>query len=59
MLLCARCGSDRVLPLTFPSLLVEQLFMEAPDRPVAKCVDCSRRMTAAEVAAQEDDSAQD
>ena len=59
MLVCASCGSNRVLPLTFPSVLVEQLFLEAPDRPVAKCVDCSYRMTAAEVTAQEDEFAQD
>lgn len=59
MLVCASCGSDRVIPLTFPSVLVEQLFLEAADRPVAKCVDCSHRMTAAEVTAQEDEFAQD
>lgn len=59
MLLCASCGSERVIPLTFPSVLVEQVFLEAPDRPVAKCVDCSHRLTAAEVAAQEGDFAQD
>lgn len=59
MLVCASCGSDRVLPLTFPSVLVEALFIEAPDRPVAKCVDCSYRLVAAEVTAQEDESVQD
>ena len=59
MLLCTQCGSDRVIPLTFASVLVEQLFLEAPDRPAAKCVDCSRRITAAEVTAQEDGFAQD
>lgn len=59
MLVCARCGSDRILPLTFPPTLVEQLFLEAPDRPIAKCVDCSHRMTAAEVAVQEDEFTQD
>ena len=58
MLVCVNCGSDRVVPLTFPSTLVEQLFLEAPDRPIAKCVDCSHRITAAEVNAQEDESAQ-
>ena len=59
MLLCSQCGSDRVLPLTFPSVLIEQLFLEAPERPLAKCVDCGYRLTAAEVTAQEDDFAQD
>jgi hypothetical protein len=59
MLVCANCGSDRVLPLTFHTAVVEQLFLQAPDRPVAKCVDCSHRMTAAEVTAQEDQLAQD
>jgi hypothetical protein len=59
MLVCTNCGSDRVLPLTFPSVLVEQLFLEATDRPVAKCVDCSHRMTAAEVTAQEERFDQD
>lgn len=54
MLLCTACGSDRVVPLTFPSVLVEQLFIEAPDRPVAKCVECGHRMTAIEVADLED-----
>jgi hypothetical protein len=54
MLLCPQCGSDRILPLTFPSTLIEQLFLEAPDRPVAKCVDCSRLVTAAEVTGQEE-----
>ena len=54
MLLCLQCGSDRVIPLTFPSVLVEALFVEAPDRPVAKCVDCGSRLTAVDVAAQED-----
>jgi hypothetical protein len=59
MLLCTRCGSDHVIPLTFPSVLVEQLFLEAPDRPVAKCVDCSHRVTAAEVTVQEGEFAED
>lgn len=59
MLLCANCGSDRLLPMTFPSVLVEQLFLDAPDRPAAKCVDCGYRMTAAEVTAQEDEFAQE
>jgi len=54
MLLCTQCGGDRVIPLTFPSLLVDALFIEAPDRPVAKCVDCGHRLTAVEVTAQED-----
>ena len=58
MLLCASCGSERVIPLTFPSVLVENLLLEAADRPVAKCVDCSHRMTAAEVTAQEDRTTQ-
>ena len=44
MLPCASCGSDRGIPLSFPSELVEQLFQEAPNRPVAKCVDCSQRL---------------
>jgi hypothetical protein len=56
MLRCPTCGSERLVPLTFPSVLVEALFVEAPDRPVAKCVDCSLRLTAADVAAQEDDA---
>lgn len=59
MLVCTHCGGDRVIPLTFPAVLVEQLFLEAPDRPVAKCVDCSHRLTAVEVAAQEDEYTQD
>jgi hypothetical protein len=59
MLVCTNCGSDRVLPLTFPSVLVEQLFLEATDRPAAKCVDCSHRMIAAEVTAQEERFDQD
>jgi len=59
MLVCGNCASDRVIPLTFPSVLIEQLFLEAPDRPVAKCVDCGYRLTASEVAAQEDDFAPD
>jgi hypothetical protein len=54
VLLCTQCGSDRVIRLTFPSVLVEALFVEAPDRPVAKCVDCGYRLTAVEVTAQED-----
>ena len=54
MLLCTQCGSDRVIPLTFPSVVLEALFVEAPDRPVAKCVDCGYRLTAVEVTHQED-----
>ncbi len=59
MLVCANCASDRVIPLTFPSVLVEEIFLKAPDRPVAKCVDCGHRLTAAEVATQEDEVTQD
>jgi hypothetical protein len=59
MLVCANCASDRVIPLTFPTVLIEQLFLEASDRPVAKCVDCGYRLTAAEVTAQEDNFPQD
>jgi hypothetical protein len=57
MLRCTQCGSDRVIPLTFPSTIIEQLFIEAPDRPIAKCVDCSHRMTAIDISAQEDEFA--
>lgn len=57
---CVRsAGVTASTPLTFPSTLVEQLFLEAPDRPIAKCVDCSHRMTAADVTKQEDELAQD
>ena len=54
MLLCPECQSDRVIPLPFPSVLVEQVFIESPDRPVGKCVDCGHRLTAVEVGAQEE-----
>lgn len=54
MLLCTKCGSDRVVPLTFPSVLIEQVYVEAPERPLAKCVECGYRLTAAEVTRQED-----
>jgi hypothetical protein len=59
MLPCASWGSDRIIPLTSPAVLIEQVFLEAPDRPVAKCVDCSHRLSAAEVTTQEDGFAQD
>jgi hypothetical protein len=52
MLVCPKCESDRVIPLTFPPALGD-VFVGMPDRPVAKCAACGHRLSAREVTAQE------
>lgn len=52
-LVCPGCGSDRVILLTFPPVFGE-VSTETPERPVAKCAVCGYRLTAAEVADQEE-----
>jgi DNA-directed RNA polymerase subunit RPC12/RpoP len=42
LLICPACGSDRLIPLTFGTVLAD----DRPDlerRPVAKCADCGER----------------
>ncbi len=53
MLVCPRCGSDRLVTLTFTSAMGEEL-VDLPKRPVAKCVDCGHRLWPSEVTAQEE-----
>ena len=55
MLICPKCESDRVIPLTFPPDLGE-ITVGMPDRPVAKCADCGHELSAGEVTAQEEPS---
>jgi DNA-directed RNA polymerase subunit RPC12/RpoP len=54
-LACPACGSDRVIPLTFPAVLAADVVADLPDRPLGKCVECGHRVTAAELGAEEDD----
>jgi predicted RNA-binding Zn-ribbon protein involved in translation (DUF1610 family) len=53
VLVCPNCGSDRVISLTFSPIVLTEVVIEMPDRPIAKCADCAHRLTAVEVAAQE------
>ena len=56
-LLCPSCGSDQVIPLNLPQDGVHgEILREMPERPLAKCIECGHRLTAAEVAAQEERS---
>jgi DNA-directed RNA polymerase subunit RPC12/RpoP len=42
MLTCPKCGSERLIPLTFvPPLGKEKV--DVPNRPIAKCVACGER----------------
>jgi hypothetical protein len=42
MIVCPACGSGRLIPLTFGSVLRNER-IDMPSRPVAKCVDCGER----------------
>jgi DNA-directed RNA polymerase subunit RPC12/RpoP len=42
MIVCPACGSDRLIPLTFGSVLGNDR-TDLPRRPVAKCADCGKR----------------
>lgn len=42
MVTCTKCGSDRLVPLTFSALLGEEK-VDPPRRPVAKCANCGER----------------
>jgi DNA-directed RNA polymerase subunit RPC12/RpoP len=42
MVLCPACGSDRLIPLTFGSVLGNDR-TDLTRRPVAKCADCGER----------------
>jgi len=55
MLICPKCESDRVIPLTLPPDLGE-VMVGMPDRPVAKCADCGHELSAADVTAQDEPS---
>jgi transcription elongation factor Elf1 len=52
VLTCPTCGDDRVIPLTFGPV-IEEIMVEKPDRPLAKCVVCGYRLSAWEIEAQE------
>jgi len=47
MSLCPLCGSERLIPLTFPQ--DEFIGVEVEDRPVAKCSICGHRIYDADV----------
>jgi len=49
--LCPLCGSDRLIPLTFPQ--DEFLGDEVGDRPLAKCSICGHRIYDADVLIRE------
>jgi RNase P subunit RPR2 len=42
MVTCAKCGSDRLIPLTFVTVRGEDR-SDTPRRPVAKCAKCGER----------------
>lgn len=42
MVVCPKCGSDRMIPLTFVSALGEDR-TEMPRRAIAKCASCGER----------------
>jgi hypothetical protein len=42
VVVCSKCGSDRLIPLTFPSPLGKDK-ADLPRRPVAKCAVCGER----------------
>lgn len=42
LILCPKCGSDRLIPLTFTPALGEE-WVDLPRRPVAKCANCGQR----------------
>lgn len=52
VLVCPMCAGDRVIPLTFETVIGEML-AQLPERPIAKCASCGHRLTAREVTAQE------
>lgn len=52
VLTCPACGDDRAIPLTFGPV-IEEIMVERPDRPLAKCVECGYRLSAGEIEAQE------
>ena len=39
---CPKCGSDRLIPLTFVTVLTEDR-IDLPRQPVAKCASCGER----------------
>jgi hypothetical protein len=56
--LCARCGSDRLLSLSFDAAnpddgypnTDDQPMSEPPERPVKKCVTCGQQLYARDLA---------
>jgi DNA-directed RNA polymerase subunit RPC12/RpoP len=50
---CPACGSDRVIPLSFPPVVRDEILIATPERPIAKCVECGHRLSALEVSVQE------
>lgn len=45
-ILCARCGSERLIPLTFGEPDDDDRVFELPSRPLMKCVKCGELLHA-------------
>ena len=55
-ILCARCGSERLIPLTFGDSDNGDRVSELPARPIMKCVECSELLYARNVVRADGDS---
>jgi DNA-directed RNA polymerase subunit RPC12/RpoP len=51
MIICPRCGSKRVVLLTFPE--EDSIPRHLVPRPIARCADCGHRLTPVEITRQE------
>jgi hypothetical protein len=53
LVLCPRCGTDRLIPLTFSGLRPDaDSQADLPERPLMKCVGCGERLYARDVKAE-------
>lgn len=54
--LCPLCGSERVIPLTFPPGLGSVVRDDKDELPIAKCTVCSHRFYDGEIELLDEDS---